>query len=52
MFTLNGIVYASEKPEIIQITSVKPLEDMMIIDCAPEFMYQNSYPYNSTKIAI
>lgn len=99
MFTLNGIVYANEKPEIMQITSVKPLEDMMMIltfsngeqrlfdatvlsgpafeplsdisvfnnckivdgiatwldeeiDCAPEFMYQNSYPYNSNKIAI
>lgn len=93
MFTLNGIVYASEKPEIMQIISVKPLEDMMMIltfsngeqrlfdasvlsgsafeplsdvfifndckivdgivtwldeeiDCAPEFMYQNSYPYH------
>lgn len=93
MFIVNGIVYASEKPENIQIISAKPLDDMMMIltfstgeqrlfdattlsgpafqpladkkifdsckvvdgvvtwmneeiDCAPEFMYQNSYPYN------
>ena len=31
MFTLNGIVYASEKPENIQILSAKPLDDMMML---------------------
>lgn len=31
MFTLNGIVYASEKPENLQILSAKPLDDMMMI---------------------
>lgn len=31
MFTLNGIVYASEKPENLQILSAKPLDDMMIL---------------------
>lgn len=99
MFTLNGIVYASEKPENIQILSVKPLDDMMMlltfstgeqrlfdatvlicpafeplsdenifknckmvdgvvtwmdeeIDCAPEYMYENSYAYPSLKSVI
>ena len=92
MFTLDGIVYASEKPENISILSAKPLDNMMMIltfstgeqrlfdatiltgpvfehlknedifkdckvvdgvvtwlnediDCAPEYMYQNSYEY-------
>lgn len=92
MFTINGIVHASEKPENISILSAKPLDDMMMIlrfsngeqrlfdatiltgsafaplkdetifknckvidgivtwfdediDCAPEYMYQNSYEY-------
>lgn len=31
MFTLNGIVYASEKPENLQILSAKPLDDMMMM---------------------
>lgn len=31
MFTLNGIVYASEKPENIQIVSARALDDMMMI---------------------
>ena len=31
MFIHNGIVYASEKKDNIQITSAKPLEDMMMI---------------------
>ena len=31
MFSLNGIVYASEKTENIQIVSAKPLDDMMMI---------------------
>ena len=31
MFTLNGIVYASEKPENIQIVSAIPLDDMMML---------------------
>lgn len=99
MFTLNGIVYASEKPENIQILSVKPLDDMMMlltfstgeqrlfdatvlicpdfeplsdenifknckivdgvvtwmdeeIDCAPEYMYENSYAYPSLRSVI
>lgn len=99
MFTLNGIVYASEKPENIFILSAKPLDDMMMlltfstgeqrlfdatvlvgsaftpladekifkdcqvidgivtwmdeeIDCAPEFMYQNSYEYQSIETAV
>ena len=99
MFTLNGIVYASEQPENIQVVSASPLDDMMMIltfsngeqrlfdatilsgpafqpltnkeifdsckvadgvvtwmdeeiDCAPEFMYQNSYPYNYSEIAV
>ena len=99
MFTLNGIVYASEKPENIQIVSAIPLDDMMMlltfstgerrlfdatvltgpafeplkdekvfkncqvvdgivtwmneeIDCAPEYMYENSYSYSSPAFAI
>lgn len=31
MFVLNGIVYASEKQENIEIVSAKPLEDMMML---------------------
>ena len=31
MFTLNGIVYASEKKADMQIVSVKPLEDMILL---------------------
>lgn len=31
MFTYNGIVYASEKQENIQVVSAKPLDDMMMI---------------------
>lgn len=31
MFALNGIVYASEKIENIQIINVKPLDDMIMI---------------------
>lgn len=31
MFTLNGIVYASEKPENIYIVSARALDDMMMI---------------------
>ena len=31
MFILNGIVYASERPENIEITQATPLEDMMMI---------------------
>lgn len=96
MFLLNGIVYASEKPENIQIIAAKPLDDMMMIltfstgeqrlfdasiltgpafapladehifkackvvdgivtwmdediDCAPEYMYQNSYAYSPVQ---
>ena len=30
MFVLNGIVYANEKSENIQVVSVKPLDDMMM----------------------
>ena len=99
MFTLNGIVYASEKPDNIQITSAKPLDDMMMIltfstgeqrlfdatildgpafaplsdttifknckiidgvvtwmneeiDCAPEWMYENSYAYPSMESVV
>ena len=98
MFTLNGIVYASEKIENVQIVSAKPLDDMMMIltfstgeqrlfdatiltesaflplkddnifknckvidgavtwmdeeiDCAPEFMYENSFAYPSSQTA-
>ena len=96
MFILNGIVYASERPENIEITQATPLEDMMMIltfstgeqrlfdatvligpafqpladtkvfnsckvvngvvtwmdeeiDCAPEFMYEHSFPYDREK---
>ena len=98
MFSLNGIVYASEKTENIQVVSAKPLDDMMIltfstgeqrlfdatiltgeafaplsdenifknykvvagvvtsldeeIDCAPEYMYTNSYEYPSLKSVV
>lgn len=99
MFILNGIVYASEKKENIQVISAKPLDDMMMIltfsigeqrlfdatvltgsafqplsndtifknisivdgvvtwmdesiDCAPEYMYEHSYPYSDIKYAI
>lgn len=99
MFTLNGIVYASERPENIQVVSATPLDDMMMlltfstgeqrlfdatvlagpafeplkdekvfkncqivdgivtwmneeIDCAPEYMYENSYAYSSPAFAI
>ena len=31
MFILDGIVYASERPETVQIVSVKPLDDMMLL---------------------
>lgn len=31
MFVLNGIVYASERKENIQVVSAKPLDDMMMI---------------------
>ena len=31
MFTLNGIVYASEKTESIQVINAKPLDDMIMI---------------------
>lgn len=31
MYELNGFVYANEKPEIIEITEVKPLDDMIMI---------------------
>ena len=98
MFILNGIVYASEISDNIQIIDVKPLEDMMMIltfstgeqrlfdatvlsdpafkplsdekifknckivhgvvtwmdeeiDCAPEYMYEKSYPYSVIEIA-
>ena len=99
MFVLNGIVYASEKTENIEVIQAKPLEDMMMIltfssgeqrlfdatilsgpafqplsdtkvfnsckvvdgivtwlneeiDCAPEFMYEHSFPYNHKDIAV
>lgn len=99
MFILNGIVYASECPENIEITQATPLEDMMMIltfstgeqrlfdatvltgpafqpladtkvfnsckvvngvvtwmdeeiDCAPEFMYEHSFPYDREKEAV
>ena len=99
MFVLNGIVYASEKRNDIEVISVKPLDDMMMIltfstgeqrlfdatilngpafkplsdenifknckivdgvvtwmdediDCAPEYMYENSYAYPALKSAI
>lgn len=99
MFILNGIVYASERPENIEITQATPLEDMMMvltfstgeqrlfdatilsdpafqplsdptvfnscrivdgvvtwmdeeIDCAPEYMHENSFPYASKEIAV
>ena len=31
MFVMNGIVYASEISDNVQIVNVKPLEDMMMI---------------------
>ena len=31
MFIVNGIAYANEKTDNIEITSVKPLDDMMMI---------------------
>ena len=69
MFVLNGIVYANEKSENIQVVSVKPLSDEDTfknckvvdgvvtwldeeIDCAPEYMYVNSYEYPPLKPAI
>ena len=113
MFVLNGIVYASEKRNDIEVISVKPLDDMIMIlthlkqsvtvgynlyltfstgeqrlfdatiltgsaflplkddnifknckvidgavtwmdegiDCAPEFMYENSFAYPSSQTA-
>lgn len=98
MFVLNGTVYASEKRNDIEVISVKPLDDMMMIltfstgeqrlfdatiltgsaflplkddnifknckvidgavtwmdegiDCAPEFMYENSFAYPSSQTA-
>lgn len=92
MYILNGICYAGEVADNIEVKSVKPLEDMMMlitfnsgevrlfdattlkgaafeelkdetvfknvnidhgvvtwldgdIDCAPEYMYENSYEY-------
>lgn len=32
MFVLNGIVYANEKSENIQVVSVKPLDDSYIFN--------------------
>lgn len=99
MFVMNGIVYASEISDNVQIVDAKPLEDMMMIltfstgeqrlfdatvlsgpafeplsderifkgckivngvvtwmdeeiDCSPEYMYEKSYPYNVTEMAI
>lgn len=99
MYTLNGIVYASEKTENIQIINAKPLDDMIMIltfstgeqrlfdatvlegpafaplsdeknfknckivdgavtwmdeeiDCAPEWMYVNSYSYPALQSAV
>lgn len=98
MFVLNGIVYASEKRNDIEVISAKPLDDMMMlltfstgeqllfdatvltgsaflplkdekifnnckvvdgavtwmnedIDCAPEFMYKNSFAYPNSQTA-
>ncbi len=95
MFVVNGIVYASEKKNDIEVISAKPLDDMMMlltfssgeqrlfdatiltgsaflplkddaifknckvvdgtvtwmdeeIDCAAEFMYENSFAYPSS----
>lgn len=31
MFIVNGIAYANERTENIEVTSVKPLDDMMMI---------------------
>lgn len=31
MFVVNGIAYANERTENIEVTSVKPLDDMMMI---------------------
>lgn len=31
MFIVNGIAYANEKTDNIEVTSVKPLDDMMMI---------------------
>lgn len=31
MFISNGIVYASERPENVQIIGAKPLDDMMML---------------------
>lgn len=99
MYELNGFVYANEKPEIIEITDVKALDDMIMIltfsngeqrlfdatiltgpafkpladeavfknckivdgvvtwmdeeiDCAPEWMYVNSYSYPALQSAV
>ena len=99
MFTVNGIVYASEKTENIQIINAKSLDDMIMIltfstgeqrlfdatvlegpafaplsdekifknckivdgavtwmdeeiDCAPEWMYANSYSYPALQSAV
>lgn len=99
MFIMNGIVYASERSQNIQIIAAKPLEDMMLIltfstgeqrlfdatvlsgpafeplsdptvfmdckvvdgvvtwmdeeiDCAPEYMYEKSFPYSNLEMAI
>ncbi len=99
MFVYNGIVYASEKSDDMQIISAKPLDDMMMIltfstgekrlfdatilkgsvfrpladpsifkncsvvhgvvtwmneeiDCAPEYMYENSYAYHDVEMVV
>ena len=99
MFTLNGIVYAGERPKNIEIIKAQPLEDMMMIltfssgeqrlfdatllsgpafrplskpevfnsckvvdgvvtwmdeeiDCSPEYMYENSFPYVSREMVV
>ena len=49
MFTLNGIVYASEKPENLQILSAKPLDDMMTI---PKLKLCRNFPSSTENIKV
>ena len=47
MFSLNGIVYASEKTENIQVVSAKPLDDMMTI---PKLKLCRNFPSSTENI--
>ena len=51
MFSLNGIVYASEKTENIQVVSVKPLDDMkMILTFSMDYFWRSNLYWHRERI--